>query len=66
MNSFLLRKAVVFPRRFSLSLSSKDLSVALGNMVSSSRMAIRPIGFSMQLMVASKSIPKSTISHSIP
>merc|ERR1719361_1401446 len=60
------RKAVVFPNRFSFSLSSKDLSVAFGNMVSSSRMAIRPMGFSIQLMVASRSMPKSTISHSMP
>merc|ERR1719394_1745898 len=60
------RKTGDLPSKFSFNLSSKDLSEALGNIVSSSRMARRPIGFSMSWMVASKSMPKSTISHSMP
>merc|ERR1719394_740179 len=48
------RKTGDLPSKFSFNLSSKDLSEALGNIVSSSRMARRPMGFSMSWMVASK------------
>ena len=47
-------------------LSSKDLSVALGKSDSSSRMAQIPSGFSNIMIVAAKSIPKSTIAQSMP
>jgi len=60
------KKTGDFPKRFSFNLSSKDLSEAFGNNVSSSRIARRPIGFSMSWIVASRSMPKSTISHSMP
>ena len=54
------------PKCCCISLSLKVISVAFGNIHSSSRMDIIPSGFSINSIVAAKSIPKSIISHSIP